>query len=462
MKRFSTLLAIVAVSGCQPPQTGITAGATTTLDIDTGDPADTTGSTPTGTGEPSESTTSGPATTADVPDPTTSGGTTEPVDPTGDDPTGGPWMPRGCPEIYAQDLLPTFEIEIDPVELAALEDEWHEADDDNTPEHPVTFIYDGMVIDNASVRLRGNATWWPTQGKMQLEVSFNTYDKKGRFMGLKHVLFDCERYNRSFLRDRLALQILRDVGLPAPCANNARVVINGEYYGLFTSIEKVDSEFLERVFENPDGNLYKAGGKWKKKTNEDDPDTSDLDDLFDADTIAQLDAMMNLDQALLEWATEAVIPDNDGAWAGGLNLYLYNDPLTGFNIIPWDKDATFERIEHDVDPVTFKKENFKGRPLYELALSDPGWFAKYIQAIERVLETGYDVKVLQQRIDDWSAQIAEAAADDVNKPFTTKQFHDDVEELREFVELRAEFVADWLKCWQDGGTDDNGDGRCDG
>src|SRR5690606_16708623 len=126
---------------------------------------------------------------------------------------------------------------------------------------------------------------WPGQKKMQCQVSFNKYDKKGRFRGLKKILFDAAEYNRSFLRDRLAMAIFRDVGVPAPCANNARLDVNGEYYGLFSNIEKVDSEFLERVFEFDEGNLYKRGGGWDKKTNEEDPDESDLEALLDADDI---------------------------------------------------------------------------------------------------------------------------------------------------------------------------------
>jgi spore coat protein CotH len=362
---------------------------------------------------------------------------------------------RECPAIYAQEILPTFELEIDEVELAALQEEWEEADDDDLAEHPLrSFRYEDTVIADASVRLRGNASHWAGQGKMQFEVSFNTYDPKGRFHGLKHVLFDAAEFNRSFLRDRLALAIMRDVGLPAPCANNARVVLNGEYYGLFTNVEKVDSEFLERNFADAGGNLYKRGGPdgWKKKTNEDDPDRSDLDRLEAAATIAELAALMDLDEALLEWATEAVIPDRDGAWAGGLNLYLYNDPKTGFNVIPWDLDDSFTRVEPTIDPVTFKKEAevFHGRPQYDLAMSDPTWQGRYVDTVAEVLERGYRVDVLQGRIDAWAAQIAEAVAEDPNRPFTLEEHLVQVQEKRDFVAARAAFLEQWLRCRRDG------------
>ncbi|MDC0723758.1 CotH kinase family protein [Nannocystis bainbridge] len=458
MRPASAVFAVSILAGCPDPPAA---------------DGDSDGGTSTTSPPPAATTTGEAATTGSTSEsPASDGGTAsgEPAGTTGDPPgttTGEPaWQPKGCPEFYAQERLPTVELEIDPPELAGLEQEWAIADDDDLKEHPLlSFKVDDTVITDASVRLRGNASHWHDQKKMQFEVSFNTYDDAGRFEGLKHVLFDAAEYNRSFLRDRLALAILRDVGLAAPCANNIRVVVNGAYYGLFTNIEKVDSEFLERNFAAPRGNLYKRGGGgsgWDKKTNEEDPSEADVEQLNAAETVADLLAVMNLEQALLEWATEAVIPDRDGAWGGGLNQYVYNDPSSGFVVIPWDLDDTFTRLEPDTDPYTYIKENHHGRPFYAIATADPAWFARYVEAIAFAVATGYDVAVLQDRLDTWAAQIAAAAADDPNRPFTLEQHLDQVEDMRAFVAERRLFLDAWLHCWQSGGVDGDHDGLCDG
>jgi len=480
------LMALAALPACTSPEaasetdssSGMNGGDSGMMSLETGtaEASTTTEAAPTSGGPTTDPTTSEPGSTSG-PDTTTDGALTSTTGPddtstgttgtttTGDDdettgePAPKPWVPKGCPKIFAQTLLPTFELEISEAELAKLHEEWDAADDNNTPEHPlIAFKYEGEVIKDATVRLRGNATWWPDLNKLQLQVSFNTHDKKGRFMGLRKLLFDAARYNESFLRDRLALAILRDVGVPAPCANNARLVLNGEYYGLFTSIEKVDKEFLERRFEDPEANLYKRA-KWEKQTNESDPSKKDLEVLLAAETIDQLGAVMDLDQAVLEWATEAVIPNIDGTWGGGLNYYLYNDPKTGFNVIPWDLDATFTRLPFDTDLYTFIKPNDWGRPFFKIATDDPVWFQKYIDAIEYVLDKGYDVQVLQDRMDLWAAQIATAAAEDPNKPFSTQTHLNAVKAQRAYIPKRAAFVKDWLKCWKDGGTKD-AEGHC--
>ena len=465
-----------STSSIDPADTGIPGSST-------GAPAPTTGSVPTGSDPTTGSeATSGESTTSSVDPPTGGGMTTGSGSTTGDESstggeasTGGestgadvePWAQKKCPVIYAQELLPTFELELSENELEEIEAEWLLADDSDIPQHPLkSFRWEDIVIKNASIRLRGNSSHWLEQGKMQFEISFNKMDEKGRFVGLKHVIFDAATFNWSFMRDRLALSIMRDVGLQAPCANNARIMLNGKYYGLFTNIEKVDSEFLERTFENPDGNLYKrvgGGNGWERKNNEEDKDTSDVKSLVAASDLAELVAVMNLDQAVLEWATEAVIPDRDGAWAGGLNLYMYNDPITGFNVVPWDLDDSFTRLPFDTDPYLFKKEPlvFHGRPYYDLAMAHPAWFKKYIDTLDFVVTKGFDVAVLQDRIDTWAEQIATAAKEDPNRPFTNEQHKSRVKEKRNFVAKRAAYLKKWIACWKDGGTDKNKDGVCE-
>ncbi len=376
---------------------------------------------------------------------------------TGPDPIE-PWAPKPCPQIYAQDLLPTFELEIASDELSALKSEWKAAKN-NSPEHPLkSFKFADTVITNATVRLRGNPTWWSGQGKMQFAISFNSVDPKGRFMGRRKLLFDAADKNKSFMRDRLAMTVLQDVGLPSPCANNARLTLNGKYYGLFTSIEKIDKELIERHFEDPEGNIYERND-WERKNNEMDMNTSDLDALLAAKSVDSLAKPLNLDEAVLEWAAEAVMPDGDGAWAGGLNYYIYNDSKTGFNVIPWDKDATFTRLDFDTDPYTFIKPGHHGRVFYDIVTDDEQWFKKYIDAIAYVLEHGYKVDVLRARIDTWAAQIATAAAEDSNKPFSTEDHLAAVQEKRDYVAQRHAYIKAWLECWQNGGKKGKG-GKC--
>lgn len=380
-----------------------------------------------------------------------------------------PFLPPdsdGCPGIYAQDLLPTFELTIDPDVLDDLEDEWLDGpqnSEDDQEYYPLEeFRFGEIAVDDAEIRLRGNPNNWDPDDKMQFQIKFSRNDENGEFLGLERMAFDAATVNRHMLRDRLALQIMRDMGIIAPCANNARLDINGEYYGIFTNLEKIDETFLERRFEDPTGDLWKRAN-WELKTNKKTANDDRIDALADADTIEELEAYLDLEQALRVYAAEAIIPDSDGMWAGGLNQYIYDEPIGGkFMLLPWDLDTCLEQFDgsenddypRNPDPVVWEKPTTHGRPWYDIALSDEDWFWYYIDVIEEQFESGYSIDVIEARIETWTQQIEASVMQDTNKPYSNKRYEQAVEELEDYVQDRHAFLEEWLECWQDGGEPD--------
>jgi spore coat protein CotH len=389
-----------------------------------------------------------------------------------------PFDEEGCHAIYAQDLLPTFELTIQPVAWEQLMYMWNNgADLKNDGENPKRYLplqefrYGDIVILDAEIRLRGNSTNWdhvPGGDKMQFQIGFHQNDKNGHFLGLKRLCFDAHTANRHLLRDRLSLAVMREVGIAAPCANNARLVINGEYYGIFTNVEKLDEVFVERVFDEPTGDLWKSHG-WELKTNKDTANSDRLNALMDAKSTEEIYTYLKFEQALRVYAADAVLPNGDGKWAGGLNCYLYDHPLDGkFWLLPWDMDNTLDRFNDDLDgpyptradPVVWEKENSHGRLWYDAALDDDMWFEYYIEQIGEILYQAYTPEKMHGRIDEWTAQIEDAVLTDENKPWSNEEYYLEVEELHEVVDTRYHFLDDWLECWKDGGEKDD-DGYCE-
>lgn len=348
-----------------------------------------------------------------------------------------PWAPKACAPFFSGDVLRRIDVEIDPAEWTKLVDEYQNfatraaAGLPEHPYHPLISVTDGEKTSTlGQIRLRGNPHFWVKQNKMQLQISFNETNKDGRFRGLRKLVLDSAHYNASYLRDRLAMSIYRDLGLPAPCENHVRLYVNGQYYGLYGNIEKVDREFLERNFENPKRNLYKAGKELK--TNEDEnPDISKMTAFWAAQTVPEIDAVTDVDHLLEVLAAEAVFPDADGYWAGGWNFYLYDAKGRGLVYLPWDIDLAFDNLPAEVDPLTWHKtnDNFNGRPHVEVLLADPVTRQKFVDAVAKV-RAGIDVGVLQQRIDTWAEQIREAAKDDSRAPWTYTAHRNAVKSLR--------------------------------
>jgi hypothetical protein len=408
--------------------------------------------------------------------PETSESESEPPEDLGDEPEDPneqipPRDEEGCHGIYAQDLLPTFELKVDEDTWDDLEWEWEHGEEqqdkgeDPSPYHSLDeFRYGDVVIDYAEIRLRGNPkSWKNSPDKMQLHIEFDRVDEDGHVLGLESIALESSHMNRHMLRDRLALSIIRDMGVVAACANSARVDINGEYYGLYTNLEKINENFLERVFDDPTGDLWDRHG-WELKTNKDTANEDRIEALEEVEDLEEVETYLDLEQALMVYAAEAILPDSDGCWAGGMNYFFYDDPLSGkFKLISWDMDSTFDRFNDgkngeypdNPDPVVWhKKARYHGRIWYELALKDEGWFWYYIDTIKAQFEAAYDVAVLHEKIATWTDQIKDSVLEDDNKPFSNSRYLDEVEELEDFVEARAEWLEEWLECWEDGGKPD--------
>jgi hypothetical protein len=360
-------------------------------------------------------------------------------------------QPGACHPVYAQDLLPTFEVTMAPEAWAALQadqalrSEREERREDAKPYHHVElFRWEEISTTTAMIRLKGETSWYGP--KLQFVISFNEREQGGRFLGLRKITLDATPLiDRSLLRDRLALAILRDLGLAAPCANHARLVVNGVYYGLYANIERVDREFLERNFgkRDADGNLYESG--WEIKTNKGREDRTRLRALWAATDVAGLAAVADLEQAVLMWAAEAVIPQADGYSVGRGNYYIYDHPERGFAWIPWDLDKTFDFSDVSLDPIGFKAHNRNKPPQLAIVLADPAWRTRYVDAVARAL-AAYDPAVQLGRIDSWAAQIRTAIADDPNLGYTATRHRRAVATLRAYIQARHTFLNGWLAC----------------
>jgi hypothetical protein len=333
--------------------------------------------------------------------------------------------PRACPDLLSENVLPTFELEI-------ASSVWRELQQDQRAGvenyHPVTFRYGGEVRRDAMIRLRGHRSH--CGDKMQLAISFNEVDPGGRFHGQRRINVD--HGSCHLLEERLALSYMRDLGLPAPCANHARIVVNGSYYGLYVNLEPVNKDFLKRNFAEHDGNLYKSGHVLK--TNEEARDKSDVNAFWAARDVATLDRMTDLDEALLEWAAEAVLPARDNYWLKGWNYYLYHHPSRGFLFIPEDVDQGFPGWAAEVPLATLWPAALQ--PPADVVLADRAFRERFKSAVRKAI-TAFDVNRLEGRLDRWWSQIAPSAAADPHMIYTEEQ----ARSLRERIRERAR----WLK-----------------
>lgn len=362
--------------------------------------------------------------------------------------------PKACSTLYDPSVVPVFELTIAPDQLAQMETD---CEDKVKQYRPATFKY-GAETAEVMVRIKGNWSW--RCEKKQFLISFNETNPDGRFHGQRKIVLDAPWYDPSLLAERLGFSFMRRVGVPWSCVNNAKLMLNGTYYGAYANVERVDKEYLQRHFPGAeaDGNLYDGGVELR--TNEDVANNTRRDALMAATNVAGIDALVELEEAVKVWAASAMLPDTDSYWAGvEINYFLYDHPSRGFLWFPYDMDLMMRQgttneasstvqigivdsIVH-ANPFTYQNPSWGRERLYQLVMSDATWCARFLDAL-RAARAAYDVNLMSQELDTWAAQISDAVAQDPHKPYTNQNHLDALANLKEFMRQRVSFVDGWL------------------
>jgi len=228
----------------------------------------------------------------------------------------------------------------------------------------------GEFVETVGVRLRGKyGSFRDLNGKPKFKIDFNQYLEGQRFYGIETISLNNEVVDCSYLKEPIGYALFEEMAVPAPRTGFAEVTVNGAPYGLYVIVETPDDRFLERAYEEPDGNLYDGKyildelGNFVALLDFGDG----VDDLFqleegtdvgNADIIAVSDAHTGVTfgdsyyEAMSPyidwenfhrlWAVEQWLGQNDGYVLNTNNYRVYFDPADGLaKFVPWDLDYTF-------------------------------------------------------------------------------------------------------------------------
>ena len=394
---------------------------------------------------------------------------------------GGQPISSACSDLFDQNVVRTYSIDIDPAEWQSLDGEFHnlaalQTGNDFVVYHPVVFHMDGETVPNAAIKLHGQSSWLQTvmldgdRAKMQFDIAFDKVDANQKFHGVDKLVFDMPRSDWTFMHDRLAHTWLRQSGILASCVANARLMINGTFYGLYVVEEDVGRGTIKQFFPgNADGDLWSGGEKIASNKQ---PDVSRIDAFWAATDLASMSAIVDVKGSVSTWAAEALLNNADGYYGGMHNFYLYDQGSSGFIFLPHDTDATFDWLalfdlpgagDH---PVFWWEPRAKPAPLpgahWLIVMADADWRKKYADAIAAQLGR-WDVAEIQGWIDKWSQQIAADVAADPHSWATADDFNNAVAKAREIVQSRADYLRTFIDCENGNGADADGDGArwCD-
>ena len=393
--------------------------------------------------------------------------------------------PHLCSDLFDQTKLQTFSVDISADEWAKLQDEFLNHIDlvlqgvQFQTYHPITFHYGNETVTDAMMRLKGQSSWVqtvqidgaasPPHPKAQFVIAFDQINPNGKFHGVSKLDIDMPRSDFSFMHERLANNWFRKLGIMAPCSNSAKLVINGQLYGVYVNEESIGGHLIKTYFPlNANGDMWKGGDEIQ--TNKLAPNNARRNTWAAANDIPSMLAIVDLPNSVLEWAGDALITNGDGFYGGNHNWFIYDEGGPGFVYLPADTDATFDWLSLNSSTPNMSVVNhpiywWAGRPSsnppdphYLVVINDPTWRQHYIDAIATQL-SHWDVQQFQSWIDTWSAQIADAVAADPNKAARTSDFQHAVSVARQMVSGRPAFLQTFLDCENgQGGADNDGDG----
>lgn len=264
-------------------------------------------------------------------------------------------------DVFVKDKIIDINIEIRDADLQdmydyATNEEYHSAD----------ITIDGVKVENAGIRTKGNMTLSSVANsdsdRYSFRIKFNKYVKGQTFLGLDELCLNNGYSDATYMREYLHYEILEELGMNVPNRAFCNVYINGELFGFYLAVEAIDDTFLEREFgENyENGNLYKMdmGSTLEYKEDENytyadfksgtDKDLAEfksfvkkLNEITDGEK-GNIEDFLNVESALKYIASNTVLCNYDSYNGNNHhNFYLYEDENGVFTIVPWDFNMSF-------------------------------------------------------------------------------------------------------------------------
>jgi hypothetical protein len=341
--------------------------------------------------------------------------------------------------------------------------------------YPADLEWRGVKVRNVGIRSRGLGT--RNGVKPGLRVDMNRYASGQRFLGLRSVLLDNAYLDISGIRDRVAMKLYARFGLPAPRISHARLLINGDYAGVYAVVEELGEDFVRRVFRQPDSDVPDTGTlyeyKWieewnfrylganldtyrprfEARTHENDSTTDlyapieelvrEVNETPIERFVEEVGELLDLRQLMVYMGVETFLVDRDGfvGYKGMANFYLYRPEYTRRAIlIPWDKDQTFFVANRDTG------HGLGGNELLRRAIEIPELHAVFLDTLEEAARIaaergeGQDRGWLEAEIQRQHDQIRGALLSDPGRWFGVEDFALEHDRMLEFARTRPDFV----------------------
>ena len=384
---------------------------------------------------------------------------------------GGGARAQTADQFFDNTVVHEIRIQINPSDWQRLKNNFR----DNTY-YPCAFTWRGVNVPNIGIRSSGAGS--RTAEKPSMRVDFDRFEEDQRFLGLRSVKLDSNTQDPTEIRERITFAFFQRMGLPASRETHARVLLNGQYLGLYLVAESVDKDYLRRNFAEEDGYLYEYNyaAPWHfeylgadvakyspvfydPKTHEKDPDPRPIEAFVrtvnqssDGEFERAVAPYVDVRQFLSHIAAETFMAEVDGILGdlGMANHFLYRfQGKNLFRFIVWDKDNTFSNSSRDI--LRNVNEHILTRRLLAIPSLRDFFLSELVRATTLAGGAG---GWLDQEIDRVWAMVQAPLAEDPNKqcpaadfqpgtllrPCNSQDAENGYQHIKQFARDRSDFV----------------------
>ncbi len=324
-----------------------------------------------------------------------------------------------------------------------------------------TCIVNGVTYDSVGVKYKGNSTYDANNSKNPLNIKLDYTKSNQDYQGWYTLKLSNGKNDPSFVREVLSYEIARKY-MDAPLSNYAKVIVNGNFHGMYSSSESINKKFVEEKFYSDKNNtLFKCnplvtnnGGSSLQYLGVDSSlyfnyyelqsdygwndmvyHTNELNNNFN-----NVENSWDIDRAIWMLAFDNVLVSLD-TYIGPFkqNYYLFKDDNGRFNSIVWDMNEClggFEMIGggppgppnvtslQQLTPLLRMGDNTY--PLANNILSNTRYQKMYMAHFRTILQENFVNSWYENRADTLQTIVYTEVNNDPNKFYTITEFTNNV------------------------------------
>lgn len=344
--------------------------------------------------------------------------------------------------------------------------------------HDASITFNGVTLDSVAIRTKGGSSLrsvaQSNSDRYSFKIDINEYVSGQKFFGLKKFTLQNSFNDPSYMREVIAYDLMKEMGVPTPEHAYVNVYVNGELFGFYLMVEAIDGEFLENNFANANGDLYKPDGvgsdlQWispyianytdiNLQTNEETTDNGAF-----LNFVEQLDAgstdVIDID-GLLRYMSVSTALSNLDSYHGSLahNYYLYEQDGI-FSLLPWDFNESFGTFNMGCNGVDIRElyidEPVSGalaeRPLVANVFANEVNLATYHDYLTQLIDGSLASDAFSARVNSIADLIREHVANDPSSFYSASDFNNNLTTsvdrfygLTEFMNYRVDNITKQL------------------